>query len=415
MTGNPAHVRTYRGAPVVRYTAHADPRVEELVRKHLDRIVDAVSSRIAPKAMVLTGSFGRGEGSARIDSDRVQVISDYEVAVVTWKAWKRDQIVRLSEKLSKELDVEVSLFWVTPGRVKHNRMKNLSFGNPKPTRFMYDFKAGSTVLYGYVNLWKNRLTPSDIPPWEGLRMIFNRLGEFLFQVDREGFRRWVEGRDNGESLPIPKSLLSAMNALLVASGQFEPSTGNRLRSFLTHNAFDVNLDGLPEALKNAADHRVHGVPWLGVPLSTYRRFVFDSLRILLQETFEFRLDDMAGFPSGFHPGKKFQCVAVQYEAGWLPVNQIAFERMIQTLKLRRAGLGHELRRFKNNELLPSIVMQSLIPGMVLLSENGSLKSILDGFEPSGFSLDDIVTQYSDDWDRWDAIRHLIYPLWKTIC
>jgi len=409
-----AHERVYRGSPVVRYTAHEDPRVEELVRKHLDRIVDSVSRRIAPRAIVLTGSFGRGEGSARIDTNQVQVISDYEVAVVTWKAWKRDRIVKLSEELSKELDAEVSLFWVTPGRVKRNRMKNLSFGNPKPTRFMYDFKAGSTVLYGYVNLWKNRLTPGDIPPWEGLRLIFNRLGEFLFQVDREGFRNWVEGRDGGESLPIPKSLLNAMNALLVASGQFEPSTENRLHSFLTHNAFHVNLDGLPEALKNAADHRIYGVPWLGMPWKTYRRFVFDSFKILLQKTFDFRLEDMAGFPSAFHPNRKSQRVAIQYEAGWLPVSRIAFERMVQRLKLRRAGLGQDLHRFRGNELLPSLVIQSLIPGMVLLTDDQSLKSILDGFSLSGFSFDDIMSQHSDDWNRWDAVRQRIKPIWKTI-
>jgi hypothetical protein len=408
-------VRIYRGHPEVRFTGHSDPGVQELIAGQVDSIVKEVVKQISPKAIVLTGSFGRGEGTILFNHDQLQVLSDYEVAVVTWKAWKRQRIIQLSDNLSKELDADVSLFWATPGRVKHNRIKNLSFGTAKPTRLMYDFKAGSVLLYGDLDLRQNQISPEEIPPWEGLRLIFNRLAEFLFQVDCARFRQWVSGYDLGQSLPIPKALLSAMNGLLVASGDYQSSLRERLKVFLNKKSFSINLDGLEEILKNAVDCRIHGVSWRGIPWELFRKFVLDSFNILVDNTFHIKCQNLEDFPESFHPDCKSQEVVVQYETGWLPFDPVRFENMIQRLKLRRAGLIRELPRFQRKDVLPSLVVQSLIPGMVLLTKEGSLGKVLDGFRESTLNADDILSSDIDDWDRWEALRYYLKPLWKTIC
>ena len=406
---------TCRGLPTTGFTHHPDNRAEELVSGLIDWIVKAVVSRISPRAIVLAGSFGRGEGSVEFNHDQPRVISDFEVAVVTWNLFKRNKIIRLSNALSKELGVDVSLFWATPGRIKHNRMKNLAFGKSKPTRFMYDFKAGSIVLYGGLNLRKDRLSPEDLSAWEGLRLILNRLAEFLFQIDREGFQRWVSGQDLGELLPIPKSLLSAMNGLLIASGRFRPSLQDRLETFLDQPPFHIDLNGLSDELKNAVDHRIREVTWQGIPWSIYRRFVLDSIRILVKETFDLQFEDMASFPEAFRPTKESQEIVTQYEPGWLPIGPLSFEKTIQRFKLKRAGLGSEIQKFKNSECLPSLVIHSMIPGMVLLEQDGRFDGILDGYRKSGFNVDDILEQSGDEWQRWDAVRLFLMPLWKAIC
>ena len=415
MTEEFPSARIYKNFPQVKYTNHSTLEIEELVSGHIDQIVNAVVQQISPKAIVLTGSFGRGEGSVISNHGQLRVLSDYEVAVVTWKAWKRHRIIQLSDSLSKELTADVSLFWATTGRVKHNRMKNLSFGTAKPTRFMYDFKVGSVLLYGNLDLRENQLSPKDLPAWEGLRLIFNRLGEFLFQVDKAGFQRWVSGQDSGQSLPIPKSLLSAMNGLLVASGNYRPSIKHRLDIFLNQPPVHIDLTDLPDVLKNAVESRIHGTSWQGIPWINYRRFVLDSLKILLDRTFSYQLTNIVDFPKEIHPNQKSQETVIQYETGWLPINAFSFENLIQRIKLKRAGLQSEIHRFKNRELLPSLVIQSLIPGMVLLVDDGSFGKIHEGFRQSNFDFDDATSQYRDEWERWDALRRLLHPLWKTIC
>jgi hypothetical protein len=415
MTNESLPVRVFSNFPQVKYTDYPQPEVEELVSNHIDRIVNTVVEQISPKAIVLTGSFGRGEGSVLFDHGQLRVLSDYEVAVVTWKALKRQHIIRLSDTLSKELDADVSLFWATPGRVKYNRMKNLSFGTAKPTRFMYDFKVGSVLLYGNLNLRENQLLPKNLPAWEGLRLVFNRLGEFLFQVDKKGFQQWVSGQNSGQSLAIPKSLLSAMNGFLVASGEYRPSIKERLSIFLNQPPSYIDLTGLSEILKNAVESRIHGAPWQGIPWKIYRRFVLDSLEFLLDKTFAFQFTNLVDFPKEFFPNRKSQEAIIQYEAGWLPLKPFTFENCIQRIKLQRAGLRNEIRRFKSKGLLPSLVIQSLIPGMVLLTNEGSLGGIFKGFQQSSLDFNDLVLQYRDEWELWDSLRCVLHPLWKAIC
>ena len=415
MIDHSAQPITYRGSPTTTFTDHPDPRVEECVRSHIDLIVHDVVQRIAPSAIIVAGSFGRGEGSAIIDGEQVKIISDYEVGIVTRKAWKRHQIVQLSDILSKELGVEISLFWVTPSRLKHNRMKNLSWGRAQPTVFMFDLKAGSVQLYGSLDLRLNRLLPEDLPAWEGLRLLLNRLAEMLFQVDRIGYQQWIAGNSTGEDLPSAKSLLACIDGVMVAFGIYQSSARDRLKIALGGGVPHIDIAQIKDYLINALDHRVSGVEWRGIPWIEYREFALKSLWILLEKSFGLSFDLVEDIPRVFYPSTDHLAPVIQYQSRWLPISPLAHEIRIQKLKLRKSGLGEQLHRFRHKGYLPSLSIQSLIPGMVLLGQDHMPGSILNGFTESTLRIDDLVISNENQWDNWDAVRQFLKPLWKTVC
>ncbi len=397
-----------------RFTQHRDHRVEQLVQDHLDIIVNAVIRHISPRAIILAGSFGRGEGCATIENNQVRILSDYEIGIVTSKAWKRTSITRLSGTLSKDLDADVSLFWVTPSRLKHNRMKNFSWGNSPPTIFAYDLRAGSIVLYGTQYLKDNRIQSNDLPPWEGLRLLFNRLGELLFQLDCGQFRGWVCNQDDGVNLPLAKPLLSAVDGLVVASGDYVSSAEERLKLFLESGKYQQPSHELANRLQNALNHRIRGDSWQGIPWELFRAFMIEALQTLVEKSFQLEFQAIEDFPSNFRPPPKILSYVVQYHPGWLPVSPIWFEIFMQKHKLKRAGLGSHIKMLTNQGMIPSLTLFSMIPGMILLGNDQSPGTIINGIRQTIPSIDKISSVETDEWDRWEAVRQFMRSIWKTI-
>ena len=151
-----------------KYTAHNDPIVDHTVTKHLSRIVSAICAHLEPQSIILHGSLGRGEGSIMLNDGQLTFLSDYEILVVTHSPFYRRLFVSLSQQLTTEMDVEVSIGWMRPGRLRTNQPRNLSFGRATPTITMYELKEGGQTLYGQEML---NLGPRlyNIRPFDRLR------------------------------------------------------------------------------------------------------------------------------------------------------------------------------------------------------------------------------------------------------
>ena len=131
-----------------KYTATNNKQIEEHIANDLDYIVNEICKNFKPISIILTGSFGRGEGSVLYGNGRFDYLSDYEICVVSPFAKARKVCADLSDRLSRDLGVEVSMAWLSVKRLKLNRNKNFSLGQSYPTIFMYEMKVGSKVLYG---------------------------------------------------------------------------------------------------------------------------------------------------------------------------------------------------------------------------------------------------------------------------
>ena len=79
-----------------RYTTLENPDVDGFVQQHLDAITNELIQLMGKDlvAVILTGGFGRGEGSVRVhDNGSMHIVNDYDIEVIYRE--------RLGQSLSK--------------------------------------------------------------------------------------------------------------------------------------------------------------------------------------------------------------------------------------------------------------------------------------------------------------------------
>jgi hypothetical protein len=174
------------------------PHHEAAIRSALAECVAVVTERLAAPglvAIVLTGSFARGEGTVLPVADTLRVLGDFEFFVVLsgrpeaglrrqMTAWGREASARLAT-LGVRVDVEF-------GPV------GLSFlrSRARPSIFVHDLRHHGKVLWGRPDVL--HLVPwfeaGAIPRDDAVRLIFNRIIEQLATWER------LEGLDGDELL-----------------------------------------------------------------------------------------------------------------------------------------------------------------------------------------------------------------------
>lgn len=168
-------------APVVpvaapRFTLRSDEGAETVVRAHLDAITRAVRDIAEPHAIVLTGSFGRGEGGVARDGDTFRPVNDYDVLVVGGPVSPL-RLEEVSRTLPARLGIDyVDLSW-TDG----------TWSAVVASMAAFDLKYGSTVIYGADDALV-RLPPiaaGDIPLVDALQLLFNRTAGLLTGLGHE--------------------------------------------------------------------------------------------------------------------------------------------------------------------------------------------------------------------------------------
>ncbi len=207
-----------------KFTVVADPVIDQVIEDHLAVIRDATLKQIEPVAMLLAGSFGRGEGAVHLEKGVPHFISDYEVCLISPNPAARLKVDQITREVAGKIPLEVSLFWNTPTRIHNNRSRNLSFGKPQATIGMYELKAGSQIFYGDFDLAENAIDPSQIPLSEGIRLIINRMMAVV--------EAWLEGRPDAEKqTTLAKLFLSCGDALLLKHGGYHYSYQKRAKRF----------------------------------------------------------------------------------------------------------------------------------------------------------------------------------------
>ena len=155
-----------------RFTIHPDPAADEAVRAQLATITDAIVARVGrPEAIVLTGSFGRGEGGVFRDRDgRYRAVNDFDLLVID----PRDlngPLQQLGHELAGQLEIDFVDLSSSNGR----------WAGLPLTIFNYDLRYGSQVLLGDPSILE-RLPPyasADLPPYEAVKLLLNRSAGLL--------------------------------------------------------------------------------------------------------------------------------------------------------------------------------------------------------------------------------------------
>jgi predicted nucleotidyltransferase len=161
-----------RAAAPGRYTLQQDPAAESVVSDQLELVVQAITRRAgAVEAVVLTGSFGRGEGGVYRDAGgRFRPVNDYDLTVVGPPDLGA-RLQGLGEELARELGIDFVDLSASDGRWEQ---WPLTIAN-------YDLKYGSQVIAGNPAVL-DRLpayASADLPPEEIVRLLLNRTAGLL--------------------------------------------------------------------------------------------------------------------------------------------------------------------------------------------------------------------------------------------
>lgn len=153
------------------FTACGVPAAEALVAAQLARVVTTVLETLEDvEAIVLEGSFGRGEGSVQQDAQGWRAVNDYDVLVVAPGA--DAAVLRAREHaLAREFGIDFVHFAVDDG----------AWADLPATMSTYDRRYGSRVIHGDVAVCERlpAYAPADIPLSEGLQLLFNRSAGLL--------------------------------------------------------------------------------------------------------------------------------------------------------------------------------------------------------------------------------------------
>jgi hypothetical protein len=208
-----------------RFTRSTLPGADEIIRRELKVITDAIQQKCKEpiEAVVLTGGFGRGEGSVEMTENGPRTLNDYDVMLVA------DHTESLKE-MGRELAKSIGIDYVD---LNYFRLKPEDF---TATQLYYDIRYGSQVLAGDPDILDRQppLAPADIPITEGYKIILNRMAGVM--TSPFGFREKILTIENPQYLQnqIGKLLISLGDTYLFKWKAYDVSYEARAERFFSY-------------------------------------------------------------------------------------------------------------------------------------------------------------------------------------
>lgn len=229
-----------------RYTQHPDLAAHETVASQLDHIVSRVREA-APtvEAVLVTGSFGRGEGGVTRGADgRFRAVNDYDILLVAPQGLDAQSAAlrELGDALAREFDTDFVHFAVW---TQVDPALPLTLAN-------YDVRYGSQVLWGDAGILDAlpRFAAADIPPFEGLQLLFNRLAGLLTGLGGQKADQYLTNQSQ-------KALIALGDWHLLGAGAYD-SSYRRRRERLRWLGHGLGLSVLQrDAIDRAYAWKVH--------------------------------------------------------------------------------------------------------------------------------------------------------------
>jgi Type I phosphodiesterase / nucleotide pyrophosphatase len=259
--GEASALRRRAGTAPGRYTAHPDPDADRAIGQALGEIVLRIEKTCPrpPDAIVLAGSFGRGEGGVVATGAGFAPVNDLDLIVVSSDGTVSGDALRsLGAGLARQLGCDFVDISVSDGR----------WEALPPTIFNYELKYGARVLKGDTALLDRMpaYAAADIPLFEGVQLLFNRTAGLLTGLAGDDGRERSVEEMRYLARQVAKAYLAVGDWHLLVHGAYDASyrvRGTRFASLAT--ALDVP-DGVCEriarayAFKLSADEREFAAP-----------------------------------------------------------------------------------------------------------------------------------------------------------
>jgi hypothetical protein len=205
----------------------------------------------ALRAVVLTGSLARGEGSLSSDGTPGKLASDAEFVVILHDRAplpKSSDTTKLSAEIESQLAVDGVQCHISLSCAHGDFLRKM-----RPHIFAYELKTCGKVLLGEQNILSliPSFAPTDIPLEDSWRLLSNRMIEM------------AEGLCEAHSLgrgPVPQDVfyraiklnLDTATSLLIFKGNYAPSYRQRSQNISDLAKNSVDATGLPFSLTQVA-------------------------------------------------------------------------------------------------------------------------------------------------------------------
>lgn len=231
---HPLH-QLHLGFPIAERASEAATR---RVRADLGHVADAIAKADPhARALVLTGGFSRGEGTVRDDAP----VNDYDLVCIRSRPGGGALYRRLADRLTAELGLHIDLMpiWKPRLRVVGRKL------------FWLDLRLGGRVIAGDpMALAGLRAFPaSALALDEAARLLGNRAAGLLLSLPPHDGPDDPQQRD----LQATKAILAAMDASLIAQGQYEPRMRDRLALTKEHPDHALFATAVAWKLRGHAD------------------------------------------------------------------------------------------------------------------------------------------------------------------
>jgi hypothetical protein len=396
------------------YSAWDDPTVDQLIESHLQRAVEIIRSRMEPHAIILRGSFGRGEGTIIIQNGQMNFLSDYEFDIAISSPRYRSLFAELSRQLTTEFGVETSLRWVRPDYIRIGRVGPMPMGPAPITISLYESRYGSRTLYGHDVISDNPpIDPGQILPMDVIRLVLNRMAESLYYMpgtteathDELETYYWVN-----------KTILACAESLLLLWGQYHFSYEERGRRFasLANTLLDFMPDQAEELTKLialATEFKLR--PSLKLLPESVRETWLQTVsicepvfRLLTEEFLGFSFNQFAEFPEQF----------IQYH---ISSSKFISPPLFLATKLLQIYKYLRRRRLPRGILLPyypSQVVYAVVPLIFVgWANNKTLPRMLSEARRWLKEICPLEPPLSDSRNEWDVLRRHTLWAWKNFC
>jgi predicted nucleotidyltransferase len=202
------------------YTIYGD-RIDDKIEQKLSIFLETIKTTPLEKyveTVLLTGSYARGVGSVLIYNDEaIDSDGDFDIYVITNREIKYSQFTRILEEIRGKAKFAQNNFIVDLHILNMVKLPNVL-----PFVRFFDLKYYSKLIYGRdVRGFIPDFAPSDIPIYDGLRLLLNRLFHVADTFDASLLTDHLSPASKVKlSKEICKFYIIALNAFAILIGEF---------------------------------------------------------------------------------------------------------------------------------------------------------------------------------------------------
>jgi predicted nucleotidyltransferase len=254
--------------------------VDQKIQKDLEKIISFLTLKIRDLcSLILTGGFGRGEGSVIIKNGKIKPLNDYDLVLIVEKKTKPQLLKKYGKILAKKLGMR----FVDLIQIEKNRVSTLPL-----TQFYFDLKFGGRVIYGESNILKEipQWQPFQIPLDSAKELLLNRLVTILECFSDDFLKRGLTRKEK-EFLrtQLVKSVIACCDVLLILNTNYSCFLKEKLRNLKKIPGITLGfLDWVNKAVEyklKPFDFKINAEDWFQV-----RGFYEETVSLFFQQFYK---------------------------------------------------------------------------------------------------------------------------------